>query len=287
MNYGNPLRLIVHGDDFGLSEAINEGIRCAHRHGILTSASVVAVGEAFREAVGICRTLPSLDLGIHLTLVEEKPLLPPPSVPSLLAPNGRFHRHAKVFTARYLRGQIDLQEVQLELAAQIERALATGLPVTHLDSHQHLHLLPGILEVVLELAERYGIRLVRFPTEKLASYMLQLPRGLSRVVYQLVLNVLCRRARQWKWRTDCSLGFFFAGQLDRTNLKILIDHLPGDGTAELICHPGSHDPQSPYRHWGYHWTKELEALVDPEIRRLLQTRNVQLISYRDLMAREL
>jgi predicted glycoside hydrolase/deacetylase ChbG (UPF0249 family) len=163
------LRLIVHGDDFGLAAAVNEGITQAHRHGILTSTSLIACGAAFDHAVSWSRETPSLDVGVHLTLVEEEPLQPPSSIPTLVTDSGRLHRNAWTFTRRYVTGQISLREVRLELDAQIRRVTEAGITPSHLDSHQHLHALPGIMRIVVELARRHQIAAVRLPRERLPA----------------------------------------------------------------------------------------------------------------------
>ena len=163
------LQLIVHADDFGLSEKVNEGILQAHRLGILTSASVMANGAAFEHAIEMWRSLPSLDLGIHLTLVEEQPVLDPAMVPSLVNETGQFYRHATIFAKRYFMGKIRLGEVRRELAAQINKVMSRGVTISHLDSHQHVHMLPQVLRVTLELAGEFGIGLPAGRFDELAQ----------------------------------------------------------------------------------------------------------------------
>src|SRR5213592_207307 len=153
---GTMPKVIVHGDDFGLSERINEGILQAHRHGILTSSSIMANGEAFDQAAALARSTPSLDVGVHLTLIEERPLLSAAEVSTLVNGDGRFHAHATRFGARYFSARINLEEVRRELEAQVEKVLAAGLVPSHLDSHQHVHVLSGILRIVVELSRKYG-----------------------------------------------------------------------------------------------------------------------------------
>src|SRR4051812_1864993 len=103
------LSLIVNADDLGLSEAVNQGIAEAHTNGIVTSASIMANGAAFDHAVRLCQSIPSLDVGIHLTLVEEQPLLSRETIPTLVSDRERFHRHAKTFIKKYASGEIRLQ----------------------------------------------------------------------------------------------------------------------------------------------------------------------------------
>src|SRR5919106_4628953 len=128
----------------------------------------MAVGDAFEEAVAFAHEDPGLSLGIHLTLVEGRPVLPPEKVPSLVTADGRFCQSLGMFLLRWLTGKIRMQEVQREFAAQIEKALDHGLRIDKLDSHMHLHLLPGIFQAVLAVAGRYRIRAISLPRERLA-----------------------------------------------------------------------------------------------------------------------
>jgi hopanoid biosynthesis associated protein HpnK len=276
-------RLIVHADDFGLSERVNEGILQAHRHGILTSTSLMANAPAFEQAVKICQAVATLDVGIHLTLVEEPPLLSAAAVPSLVGAAGKLHPHARVFTKKYFRGQIRLREVRDELEAQIKRIMSHGVSISHLDSHQHVHMLPDVLRITVELATVYGIPAIRLPYERVQLYMLEGTRAVSRICQLLVLNTFCRLGRQTiPLRTDYFHGFFFGGHLHTRNLQQLLRSLPPTGTGELMCHPGADDPDTHYGHWGYHWSDELAALINPEVAELLGQKGVQLISYRQL-----
>ena len=153
--------LIVHADDFGLTSSINAGIIDAHLNGILTSSSIMANGKAFDEAVDLAFSVPTLDVGVHLTLVEETPLVPPGEVPSLVSKNKKLLPNARSVFLRHLKNQLNLQHIRAELEAQITKVTATGLPISHVDGHQHLHVLPGVFPIVIELAEKYNIGAIR------------------------------------------------------------------------------------------------------------------------------
>lgn len=278
-------RLIVHADDFGLSRKINDGIVKAHLDGVVTSTSIMPNGMAFDHAVELCRSVRSLDIGIHLTLVEQDPVLDHQVVPSLLDTNGRPYDHARTFVMKYLAGKIRLTEIECELDAQINKVMSCGLPITHLDGHQHIHMLPKIRRIVGELAQQYEIPAVRFPCERPQLYMLRTREAISRLPPLLVLNVLCGSEIDVNVQhADHFVGFFFGGCLNRERIRTVIEHLPHGGTCELMCHPGYPDPESPYRAWDYCWADELEALVAPDVAELLRNRKVQLISYRELIA---
>jgi len=275
-------RLIVNADDFGLTPRVNDGVLEAHARGILTSASIMPVGRAFDHAARLAREVPALDIGIHLTLVEERPLLPGAEVPSLVGPEGRFAGHADRFVLRYLAGRIDPDDVRRELAAQCRRVLDAGLSPSHLDSHQHVHLLPAVLDVVAELSREFGIPAIRLVNEP------RVLRGLRhappvRVGQALIVNALGRRARR-RLRTpvDGFLGFLCAGRLSEGELLRLLEHFPSRGSWELGCHPGLADAATPYPRWRYQWEHELAALTSPRVRALVARKGIHLVGFRDL-----
>lgn len=274
-------RLIVHADDFGLSAAVNRAVLAGHVNGIVTSTSIMAGGDAFDDAVSLVSRCPSLDVGVHLTLTEQRPVAN--SVPSLVDSEGRFAPHATRFATRYLRGEVALADVRTELDAQIRRVREHGIAPTHLDGHQHVHVLPGIARIVAQLANEHGIRSVRVPAERLRGYMLKDPSRLKRVAEQLAIGALCALGPLAPLRrVDHFVGFYFGGRLSEDNLRTVLEHLPGGETVELMCHPGLEDPTSPYGHWGYSWAAETAALTSPGIRALLAERGVRLIGYRDI-----
>ena len=280
-------RLIVHADDFGLSERVNEGIVDVHRDGVLTSTSVIASGPAFEHAIALSRATPTLDIGVHLTLVEEEPVAAANVIPTLLDSNGRFYCDAGTFMKRYLLGAISIDEIGRELDAQIGKVIAHGVKVTHVDGHQHLHMVPGIRRIVGGLARKYAIPSIRYPKETLQLYMLHERESLVRVPQLLVLNTFCTFARTADAkRPDHFCGFFYGGRLTKDNLMRTLRHLPSSGTSELMCHPGLSDPDSRYAHWGYHWKDEHDALIDPEVKDYLNGNGIRLISYADLYTQE-
>jgi chitin disaccharide deacetylase len=282
----NGCQLIVNADDFGLSEAVNIGIVDSHKNGIVTSTSLMACGAAFAHAVKLAKEVTTLDVGVHLTLTGERPVLPAARVPTLVDEEGRFIPHTTTFLQCYLLGRIRLSEVERELDAQVERVTAEGLSASHLDGHQHVHMLPGIRRVVGRIARRHGITAIRFPREAPKSYMLAETRRLGRLLQLLAVNASCAIAPvNDARRSDHFCGFFFGGRLNRRNLSRLLRELPLSGTVELMCHPGRADPQSVYSDWRYCWQDELDALTDTRTAELLRQGGVKLTSYAALAAR--
>jgi predicted glycoside hydrolase/deacetylase ChbG (UPF0249 family) len=275
-------QLIVNADDFGIAEAVNRGIVEAFDRGIVTSTSIMATGAAFEDAVELARTRPKLAVGVHLVLTEQQPLIGATAAATLVGPEGRFSPHVTQLLGKQLRGRISLPEVRLELDAQLRRVRAAGIDVSHLDGHQHVHVLPGIAGVVGELATAHGISAVRYPSERVRRYMFRSVRYARRVAEQTALSLFCASA-PWKHlrRCDDFVGFYFGGRLDEANLATVLGGLPVGRTVELMCHPG-HEDMQPAGDWQYAWAAERDALVSPRIRDLVAERGMRLISYRDV-----
>jgi hopanoid biosynthesis associated protein HpnK len=279
------VRLIVHADDFGLSRAVNEGILRAHREGILTSASLTACGADFEQAMALAKSTPSLDAGVHLTLVEEKPVLAPAQIPSLVGSDGRFHQHASVFFRKYLTGRIRLGDVRKELEAQMKRICGRGIQISHLDSHQHLHILPGIIRMTVELAKTFQVPVVRLPRERLPLRLQARFGSSSRLLQMRILNFFSVLGKGLiDRRADYFFGFMAGGNLNKQNLRLILEALPAQGICELMCHPGGRDHNTAYAHWQYHWQEELEALTDSEIADFIREREIRLSTFRELAA---
>jgi predicted glycoside hydrolase/deacetylase ChbG (UPF0249 family) len=266
----------VSGDDLGLHPGINAGVVRCHREGIVTSASLCPNGAAFEDAVGALRDAPELDVGVHLTLVGEAPLLPSGRLPTL-APDGRLPtRFTSLFLGLALR-RVREAEIEEEMTAQVARARDSGLRPSHLDSHQHVHLHPAVLPAALRVARRFGIGAVR------AS-----PRLVSRTSLRSALLTLAsrrgmRQMRESQVRTpDALLGIAETGRLDEARLQALVAALP-EGTSELVCHPGAGDGAIGAAYgWGFRWDEEAAALTSPAVRETLRREGVQLVAYPDL-----
>jgi chitin disaccharide deacetylase len=271
-----PTRLIVNADDLGLHPALDAGILRAHREGIVTSATVLAMGPSAPEAIGQARAQ-GLALGVHLALSTRLPCAAPAvEVPSV-APGGRLRAGWADFARAWLTGRVRREEVVQELAAQLERARELGADVDHLDAHQHLHLLPGLRGCVEALARREGLP-VRWPDRLPSAAWLQAP---GPALKTLLLTVLARTAPRPPpgVRRVSAGGVFEAGRLDEAALLRLLDTLP-EGDFEVGCHPGEgapHVPEDPA--WTYGWQAELAALTSPRVKARLQERGIALTTY--------
>lgn len=279
-------QLIINADDFGIHPAVNEAVRKAATEGILTSTSLMAGGDAFDEAVEMARSMPSLGIGIHLTLVGGiKPVLPPSEVPSLTWDNGVFcHDYGKLIV-RDLEGKISLSEVYAEWDAQIQKIMNTGLPVTHMDGHQHMHMWPHFYPIARDLAKKYHISCMRVPDEDVLFGMKD--GHIIRWAAKNGLSLLSRMHRpdlkKNHIRTnDHFFGMFYGGHLSPERFaKFILQTKPG--ITEIMCHPSADTrAMEDTFHWGYHGEDELAGLLADINRELIEKKQISLISYRDV-----
>lgn len=279
-------QLIINADDFGIHPAVNEAVRKAATEGILTSTSLMAGGDAFDEAVEMARSMPSLGIGIHLTLVGGiKPVLPPSEVPSLTWDNGVFcHGYGKLIV-RDLEGKISLSEVYAEWDAQIQKIMNTGLPVTHMDGHQHMHMWPHFYPIARDLAKKYHISCMRVPDEDVLFGMKD--GHIIRWAAKNGLSLLSRMHRpdlkKNHIRTnDHFFGMLYGGHLSPERFaKFILQTKPG--ITEIMCHPSADTrAMEDTFHWGYHGEDELAGLLADINRELIAKKQISLISYRDV-----
>ncbi len=281
-------RLIVNGDDFGMSERVNAAILYAHQHGILTNTSLMVTAKAWRGAIELARATPSLGVGLHLTLVQGRSVLSHPHVSRLTDRNRNFLNDPTRAGLRYFFSPRARSQVRDECRAQIERFLATGLPLAHIDGHLHMHMHPVVLDSLLELAREYGVRAVRLTRESLARSLALDPRAAPRKRRQsFIFRRLARHAEKklaaaglvWP---DALFGLHQTGAVDGPYLLGILPHLHA-GVTELYCHP-AFLPCAEVQGWspGYRRDLELAALTSRAVRRMIDDQNIELIGYRDL-----
>jgi len=234
--------LVVTGDDFGASSSVNHAIIAAHDHGILTSASLMVAGEAAAEAVELARSRPNLAVGLHLVLVDGRAALPAREIPSLASPDGRFR--GSPFTAgwRYQFSSDARRDLSREIRAQLERFRDTGLELSHVDGHHHLHLHPVVLDALVGLAPEFGIRWIRVPHDELASAVSRRPSSapagvVSSVVFRALRSHAARRLRAAGIGfADRVYGLLMTGRIDEPYLLGLFPRIDAEA-VELYCHP--------------------------------------------------
>ena len=279
--------LIVNADDFGLHEVINAAVIEGHRQGCITSASLMCNGDAFSGAVAISRANPGLGVGLHLTLVGGgRPVAHPEEVPTLVDKNGCLPKAYPQFLRRFCARRISLSDVRTEFRYQIEAALGAGIQPTHLDSHQHLHVLPGIIDIVLELAKAFDIPALRLPAEPvffIGGAGFKPVRMATRGGLTMFAALARRKVRAaGLLAPDNFFGMLAGGSLGEERLAQICSHLP-EGVTEVMMHPGTDNMALRRRFgWPYNWEEELAAVKSHRVASLLKTLGVSLISFREL-----
>ena len=291
--YTSPVRrLVINADDFGFTSGVNRAILEAQTRGIVTSATLMACGPAFAEAVELAKTAPALSVGCHVVLIDGEPILGPETIPTLTAGN-KFRDGLKSFAARALTGRIDRDQIAVEATAQIQKIQAAGIDVSHVDTHKHAHLFPQILKPLLRAAKACGVRAIRnpfgprFPLR--SGELLKRPNLWTRYAEVRVLHRFAAKFRETVDREgfitpDGTLGIEVTGSLDEKLFQALAASIP-DGTWEFVCHPGYNDQDLRVASTRLKESREMElrVLTLPAARQLLAKEGITLVSYRDLV----
>lgn len=282
-------RLIVNADDFGLTLGVNRAIIEGHRRGAITSATLMANMPAFDDAVRLALDCPSLGVGLHFNITQGRPVASASRVSSLIDSRGEFFGTSTTLLKRALLGRLNSEEVAIELRAQIEKVLNTGLRLTHVDSHKHSHALPQVCETIVRVIGEYGINAVRLPREhwrfdpkaRPFKLMMQSPGA-------LVISGLCRiseaRLRKSGVKTpDFFIGIARTGYWTKPWLIDLIKQLPA-GASELMCHPGYDDAELRNVRTRLRESRanELRLLTDADVLTALKADGVDLINFSNL-----
>ena len=281
----------MNADDLGWTAGVNRGIAETHRNGIVTSASLLANGEAFAEAAELARKTRGLGVGVHLNLSDGPPIAASETVPSLLNSAGEFEGGPDGLLLKIATRGLAMREVEREWEAQIAKVRAGGVEPTHLDGHKHVHMLPGLFEIALRLAKRHGIGAIRVSHEAsnlrsaLSTGELRASVVLKQGVQARGLKLLARDAREQAERAGISTADHFCGiaqtgELTKEGVTRLLRSLP-EGTTELMCHPGYADEalRKTATRLQESREKEVEILTDTTIRNLVASQGIRLIDY--------
>lgn len=276
-------RLVLNADDAGLTPGLSRRIAALLSSGRLGGTSLLACGTAFDEAARALREAGVGEAGVHLCLVGgETPLSPPGRVRGI-APGGRFPRSWPAVAARVASGLAPVAEVEREWESQVVAVLSAGLRVTHLDAHQHLHLLPRLAPVAISLARRFDVPHVRAPRgdDPAASA----DPGIAGSARARLLALFGANARRLLARAGLPepprvLGLAEAGRMDLARWRTLLDALPREGTFEVVLHPGVEDARARLRYpWGYSWEEEAAALEDDGLLETMSARGVARVGF--------
>jgi hopanoid biosynthesis associated protein HpnK len=272
-------RLIVTADDFGASPEVNDAVEQAHRDGILTAASLMVAGNAAADAVARSRALPTLGVGLHIVLVEGRPVLPADRIPALVDAAGNFRTDMARVGVTIFASPAARRQLASEVEAQFAAFAATGLTLDHVNAHKHFHLHPTIAGTILKIGQRYGMRAARAPIE---------PRRLLRQVDGTDIGprietvwarlVRARLRRAGILVPDRVFGLAWSGAMTADRVRGILERLP-DGLTEIYTHPatGAYPGSAP----GYDYRGELAALTDPLAKTILTRERVALGHFAD------
>jgi hopanoid biosynthesis associated protein HpnK len=278
--------LIVTADDFGLSFPVNDAVERAHLQGILSAASLMMGAPAVEDAVERTRTMPSLGVGLHVTLLDGRSVLPPGEVPGLVDPDGRFSSDPFRFgVALYVSPELRRQ-ANAEIRAQFESFGTTGLKMDHINGHKHFHMHPVVLSAITRIAPRFGSPPVRVPLEPFGpSFRANRDRAFGRLASWLFYFVQTQRVRRQLTAAgipsnDHLFGLNDSGAMVEDRLLRLIDCLP-DGISELYCHPATGPWQGPDNLPScYRALDEFRALLSPAVKMKIEAGGLRPLSYR-------
>jgi len=284
-------RLIVNADDFGGADSINQAVAEGYGAGSITSASLMAGGPALAGAAEVARDCPNLGLGLHFTLTQGRPLSKFGQIPNLCQADGRFLARASLL-ARLLSGRVRAGEIAAELEAQFQRLTEQGLELTHIDGHQHVHVLPGVAPIVLAAAGRCGLA-VRMPVEELIWWGRMGP-GLAGAARQMAKKAAFLPWALWSRRRARAAGLAIndhfrsifglapASEVSPEAFNRLLSGLK-PGLTELMVHPAKGDDMAYL--WNFHprlvadRRREAEILADPGLAQRIKTAGIQLVNY--------
>ncbi|MBV8148658.1 MAG: hopanoid biosynthesis-associated protein HpnK [Candidatus Eremiobacteraeota bacterium] len=266
-------RVILNADDFGISPQVNEAVERAHREGMLRAASLMVGAPAFADALERARRLPSLAVGLHVVLVNGRPVLPPERVPSLVDGSGAFSNHLVQAGIRFFFHPGIRRQLDAEVRAQFERFAETGLALDHVNAQSHMHVHPAVFASILRVGCDYGMRAIRIPCE---------PYGGTRTIAPWIGLMRVRARRSGIVCNDYVFGVNDVGAMTEARILRMLDRLP-DGVTELFFHPAT------ARFAGadlgterFAWSEELAALTSARVRAAIADKGIESTTYGEL-----
>jgi hopanoid biosynthesis associated protein HpnK len=279
-------QLIITADDFGLSSGVNAAVEQGWRDGILTCASIMPGATAFDQALTIARRNPGLQVGLHLTLVQGKAVLPSSQIPDLVNEAGEFSNNPVACGMRYFFDKGLYKQLKQEIEAQIQRVVDSGIPLSHIDGHLNIHLHPTVFAFLTELMPRYGITSFRLSRERLCHNLrFDRERRAGKTIERIIFGALANHARP----ILKELGIRYAGEVKgvlnsgRMTEGYILQIIEGlsDGLTELYFHPGIlPDTEITRRMPDYRHADELAAIISPRIKQRVAELNIGLENYR-------
>jgi chitin disaccharide deacetylase len=240
-------------------------------------------GAAGADAVERARRLPSLKVGLHVVLVEGRPVLPPARVPALVDRDGRFRNNMAGAAVRLFVDPSARRQLAAEITAQFAAYAATGLPLDHVDCHKHFHLHPTIARHVIAIGRRFGMKALRVPAEpaEVLRRIERLPASpLARLTGAYAARLGARVRRHGLRAPDRVFGLAWSGAMSETRVLGLLAQVP-DGVSEIYLHPATSDAFAGATA-GYRYADELAAVTAPGVVSAVAAHGIMLKGYSDL-----
>ncbi|MDR4494867.1 MAG: hopanoid biosynthesis-associated protein HpnK [Nitrospirales bacterium] len=280
--------LIVTGDDFGLAVPVNEAIQVAHQQGILNTASLMVGAPAAKDAVERAMRLPTLRVGLHLVLVEGGSTLPPERIPDLVSRQGEFSSRLILTGLKYFFLPGVRRQLEDEIRAQLDQYCLTGLPLDHINAHNHFQLHPTVLEIILRVGKEYGLRAMRVPYEPFwQSWRMGRQHGFFRFLSWLMLApwmglLRLKLRRAGIHSNDFAFGLYDSGHMTQQRVMNLLSYLP-HGVTEVYFHPATQScPELERTMADYEHEREFETLICPDIKRMIASMGIHPWTFSEL-----
>lgn len=276
MTAREPIHLIINADDYGYFPCISRGIVDAASSGVLTATGILANSPDLETQLEWLNTVEGLDLGVHLNLTFRQPLTS--ALSEKLSHWGGCFPGAYAISLMILTGKISTQEIRIEWRAQIEACRQKKL--LFLNSHEHIHMLPVLFPLALELAQEYEIPHVRLSQSEWLA-----PFGVSALLRNALMQAMHTVNKpRLKVKTPIFLGLSRSGKLDYAYLKTIFSTLKPGQSYELMCHPGRFQPNAiiASKLKSYHdWEGELALLQSPKTHALYEKFGIRLSHYQN------
>lgn len=266
-------RLVLNADDFGAAPEVNEAVERAHRDGALRSASLMVGAPAAADAIERARRMPGLAVGLHVVLVNGRPVLPPERVPDLVDERGEFLVDLVRAGFRFFFRPGVRAQLAAEVRAQFERFARAELALDHVDAQSHMHVHPTVFGLIVRIGREYGMQAIRIPRE---------PLGTTRSIAPWLWLMRTRAHRAGIACNDYAFGVTEAGALTEQRVLQLIEALP-DGVTEIFFHPATGAFSGADRGTErYAWEGELAALTSPLVRDAIARNGIVSTTYGEI-----
>jgi hopanoid biosynthesis associated protein HpnK len=240
-------------------------------------------GPAAADAVARAHRLPDLRVGLHLVLVDGRPVLPVRQVPGLVRGNSEFDPNMARAAIRFFFLPRIRHQLATEIRAQFEAFRETGLQLDHVNAHKHMHLHPTVARLIIEIGRDFGMKSVRVPSEPVQPLRRAFPHErYSTPIYQHWIERMRRRLQHAGLVVNDNIfGLAWSGAMTEERLLRLLPHLP-DGVSEIYLHPAAERTSALLAAMpGYRQQEELAALLSPSLRSRIVELGIRLVSYTD------